>query len=191
MEKKHSRKILRSLLSGTTKGDRARWSISICNGLSDWISRLSKVRTIATYAALGNEVDLASLHAGMSDRYEFAYPLVVGRSLQFHLVDDPQQLRKGSFGILEPDPRIHHLVKPVDLDLCLCPGLGFDLNGGRLGRGMAYYDSVLTLLDPKAFRVGIAFNLQLSASLPCENHDVLMTHLGTERGVRPIRATSS
>ena len=191
MDKKHSRKILGGLLSDTTRSERATWSSSISDGLSDWIAGLAHTRTIATYAAMESEANLASLHDGMRNRYEFAYPLVAGKVLQFHVVDDPCQLRTGSFGILEPDPGIHRQVEPVDLDLCLCPGLGFTLNGTRLGRGRAYYDSTLSLLNPEAPRVGIAFGLQVRDFLPFENHDILMTHLSTEQGVRPIRVTSS
>lgn len=188
--KRHSRKILRELLSDTTRSERSAWSNLICDGLSEWIAELDGIRIVATYAAMESEANLASLHPRMGDEYEFAYPLVVDKALQFHLVDDPSQLRQGAFGILEPDPAIHRKIEPADLDLCLCPGLGFTLNGIRLGRGKAYYDSALPHLNPDTPRIGTAFSLQVRNSLPCERHDILMTHLSTEQGVRPIQATS-
>ena len=106
-------------------------------------------------------------------------------TIQFDDIDvlaDPNGLRTGAFGVPEPDPRLHAMVGPDELDLCLCPGLGFTRGGVRLGRGKASYDSVLPQLPSTVFRVGIAFELQVRDSLPREAHDVLMTHLGTEEG---------
>ena len=183
--------MIRTRIATAGKKDRHRWSNRICHGLAHWIPRVDDVRIIATYAALETEVDLAPLHACLQHSYQFAYPLVAGNSLQFHLVPDPAELRAGAYGIPEPDPRIHPPTGPGELNLCLCPGLGFTPAGVRLGRGKAYYDSVLPLFPAAAFRIGIAFELQIEGSLPRETHDVLMSHLGTEEGIRPTQAASS
>lgn len=183
--------MLRTRIAAAGKENRQKWSNRICDELAHWISRLNDVRVIATYAALETEVDLAPLHSSLQDNYQFAYPLVVGKTLQFHLVPDPAELRTGAYGIPEPNPRIHPPAGPGELNLCLCPGLGFTLAGVRLGRGKAYYDSVLPFFPATTFRIGIAFKLQVEDTLPREAHDILMSHLGTEEGIRPTRATSS
>lgn len=189
--KQHCRELLQTLLTASGREERHEWSSRVCRWLAHWIPSLHEVRTIATYAALETEVDLGALHAGLQASCQFAYPLVVGRTLRFYRVADPDELRTGAFGVPEPDPRLHAMAGPDELDLCLCPGLGFTRGGVRLGRGKASYDSVLPQLPSTVFRVGIAFELQVRDSLPREAHDVLMTHLGTEEGVTPIPAASS
>ena len=189
--KEHCRELLQNLLTASGREKRDERSSRICHWLAHWIPSLPEVRTIATYAALETEVNLAPLHADLQNSYHFAYPLVVGGTLRFYRVEKPNELRPGAFGILEPDPRLHAVAGSNELDLCLCPGLGFTHGGIRLGRGKGYYDSVLPQVPSTAFRVGIAFELQVRNFLPRDAHDVLMTHLGTEEGVRPILAASS
>jgi 5-formyltetrahydrofolate cyclo-ligase len=78
-------------------------------------------------------------------------------------------LQPGQFGILEPTPDcpIYNLKQ---LDLALVPGLGFALNGVRLGRGQGYYDRLLD--GCSGFKCGVAFDCQVTAEIPAEAHDV-------------------
>jgi len=78
-------------------------------------------------------------------------------------------LAPGQFGILEP--AAHCPVFDLkQLDLALVPGIGFTLDGGRLGRGKGYYDRLLA--EVPGFKCGVAFDCQVTASLPLEPHDV-------------------
>ncbi len=69
----------------------------------------------------------------------------------------------------------HSSVHPVDdIDLFLVPGLAFDHQCRRLGRGSGFYDRVLSQND-KALKIGISWSVQISSSeLPEEAHDVRM-----------------
>jgi 5-formyltetrahydrofolate cyclo-ligase len=78
-------------------------------------------------------------------------------------------LVRGEFGILEPrsscDP------SPLNrLDLVLVPGVAFDAQGRRLGRGKGYYDRLLTQV--RGTTCGVAFDEQIVAAVPVEPHDV-------------------
>ena len=183
-KQEHRRRILRSLAS-TKKALRRDWSALLCDKLSAWISLNRGIEVIATYAPLDSEADLSALHLSLFGHYQFAYPRVSQRNLSFHLVQDPSELKKGAFNILEPDPLHHPSVSLGSVDLCLCPGIGFSNNGARLGRGKAYYDSALPLLAADTFRMGVAFDLQIRDYLPVESHDVCMTHIATPSGIRP------
>ncbi|MDG2486419.1 MAG: 5-formyltetrahydrofolate cyclo-ligase [Roseibacillus sp.] len=183
-KQEHRHRILRSLAS-TNKTLRQDWSALLCDKLSAWVSLNRGIEVIATYAPLDSEADLSALHLSLLGHYQFAYPRVSQGNLSFHLVRDPSELSKGAFNIREPDPRYHPSVSLGKVDLCLCPGIGFARNGARLGRGKAYYDSTLPLLAAKAFRMGVAFDLQISDYLPVEDHDVCMTHIATPSGIRP------
>jgi 5-formyltetrahydrofolate cyclo-ligase len=66
-------------------------------------------------------------------------------------------------------------------DAVLVPGLGFDVNGGRLGRGGGFYDRLLAA--GTACRVGVAFECQVVEALPLEPHDRRMEFIITEQRV--------
>lgn len=86
------------------------------------------------------------------------------------LIRDPSRdLQPGQYGILEPKPHcpIFDLMR---LDLVLVPGIGFTLDGGRLGRGKGYYDRLLA--EVPALKCGVAFDCQIVGEFPLEPHDV-------------------
>ena len=75
----------------------------------------------------------------------------------------------------------------ADIGAVLVPGLAFDRWGGRLGRGRGYYDRLLTRLGPGVDRMGVtADRLVWQEPLPVDTHDVRMTWLVTEAGLRPV-----
>jgi 5-formyltetrahydrofolate cyclo-ligase len=71
------------------------------------------------------------------------------------------------------------------------PGLAFDLEGHRLGRGKGHYDRFLSGLDPAVKRpilIGLCFDEQLIKTVPTEAHDVLMDYLCTPSlGVHQVK----
>lgn len=66
-----------------------------------------------------------------------------------------------------------------ELDGICVPGLGFHLNGARLGRGGGYYDRELQNFNKH--KIGIAFDLAVSAELPFEAHDVKVNVIITDQ----------
>lgn len=98
---------------------------------------------------------------------------------RFSRVED---LTAGAFGIAEPAAD----SPPGDLreiDLFLCPGLGFSPAGVRLGRGKGYYDRTLAGARSDAIRVGVAFREQILPFLPAEAHDLPMHRLAGPDGL--------
>lgn len=130
------------------------------------------LRTVAVFAALPGEVDLRDL-PGLVERV-WVFPRVVGKNLVFHRVRDfKRDLKKGAYGILEPKSRLGK-VEIAEVDAFLCPGLGFDLRGGRIGRGKGYYDRMLGSARPEAMKLGVCFGYQLVHEVVMEEHDVRM-----------------
>lgn len=78
-------------------------------------------------------------------------------------------MRTAAFGIPEPEGEAFPLER---VGLILVPGVAFDRQGNRLGRGKGYYDRLLTTLP--AFKVGICFDFQHFDQLPANPHDVPM-----------------
>ena len=56
------------------------------------------------------------------------------------------------------------------------PGMSFDKDGNRLGRGKGYYDRFLTLL-PHTYLIGVCFDFQLSDEVPHTDYDIRMNEV--------------
>lgn len=80
------------------------------------------------------------------------------------------RLKKGLYGVLEPCKRSHLSLKKIDL--VIVPGIAFDKEGNRLGRGRGCYDRFLKLLPEKTTRFALAFDFQILPSLPVQLHDL-------------------
>jgi 5,10-methenyltetrahydrofolate synthetase len=61
----------------------------------------------------------------------------------------------------------------VPFDFILVPGVGFNPNGYRLGRGKGYYDKFLSKYS-NLFTVGVCFREQFYLDIPTEPHDIPM-----------------
>ncbi len=73
--------------------------------------------------------------------------------------------------------REDEIFYPKELDLILLPGLAFDANLTRLGRGRGHYDKFLSK-HKNAHKIGICFKEQLSGiALPKESHDMEVDEL--------------
>jgi len=85
------------------------------------------------------------------------------------------QLAPGPYGILEPRNACIREVGPEKIDLAVVPGLAFDKQNRRLGRGGGYYDRFLAGLTADTPRIGLAFSFQLLETLPALSHDIPVT----------------
>lgn len=111
---------------------------------------------------------------------QWAYPRVSHDQLEFFL--SPQFWKVSSLKIEEPDPEGCEPIKTVDLDGFLIPGLAFDFQGGRLGRGLGFYDRALK--ETKGLKVGVAWDCQMMKDpLPSEIFDISMDVIITNQGI--------
>lgn len=104
----------------------------------------------------------------------------------------PTEVRR--HGIVEPAAGPE--VPLADLDLVLVPGLAFDSQGFRLGRGAGFYDRFLA--DLRAARpsrrtaalvLGVCSDAQIVPAVPHDSHDQPVDALLTPLGVRQCRAS--
>ncbi len=83
------------------------------------------------------------------------------------------------FGIREPTAVCPTF--PLNLlDLILVPGIGFTLDGHRLGRGKGYYDRLLA--EVHGLKCGVAFDWQVTVEIPVEPHDIQLNCILTPTG---------
>lgn len=160
------------------------------------LADLGEARRIAVYHSIRSELCPLALVSALRDNgASIVYPRVLtsSRVLEFCEVTSASDLAPGALGILEPLPHLESL--PLSsIDAFLIPALGFDPHGQRLGWGQGHYDHTLAQC-PNALRVGICFQEQIVASLPCEPTDapmdIVITDTKRHQGVpRPGRGDS-
>ena len=106
-----------------------------------------------------------------------ALPVVVGDDLELRLYTGPEDLKPGAYGIEEPTGEL--FTDYADIDFIVVPGVAFDRNGNRLGRGKGYYDRLLPRI-PSAHKAGICFPFQLVEEVPAEPFDIRMDEIITQ-----------
>ena len=74
------------------------------------------------------------------------------------------------FGILEPLGKEFNDLEKIDL--MIIPGVAFDKEKNRLGRGRGFYDRLLKTVN--ATKIGVCFDFQVVAQVPTEDFDVKM-----------------
>ncbi len=98
-------------------------------------------------------------------------PAIDGDNLKIKQFTGMQSMKKGdNFGILEPTG--DEFTKLNTIDLIIVPGVAFDKNNNRMGRGRGYYDKLLK--STKAHKIGVCFDFQFFNNVPIEKHDLPM-----------------
>ncbi len=142
-------------------------------------------RSVALYSPIGNEVATEEIrdHA-LETRKKLFYPkLGKGENLDLVQVESAERLRVGRYGILEPVG--DKIITKQDQEglVVFVPGLAFDLQGNRLGRGRGWYDRALDLIGGGARFAALAYEFQVEEELPAEGWDRKVHHIITEKGI--------
>lgn len=82
------------------------------------------------------------------------------------------------------------VIRSIDVDVFLVPGLAFDLSGNRLGRGGGFFDRELAARRGDSVAVGVTVQERMLDFIPTEQHDQAVDYLATEVGVRETTPTS-
>lgn len=121
------------------------------------------------YWSFGTEVATHDFLTDMLDSRNVSLPVIKDDVLVVKSFSGISNMKaEPKFGILEPQGA--ELNDLRNINIVIVPGLAFDKNGGRLGRGKGYYDKLLPLL-PQALMVGVCFEEQLVPSIPMDEHD--------------------
>ncbi len=149
------------------------------------LQRLDAFKTaqrIALYKAIAGEVDLECLFTTCWDLGKRTSTPVFNRTLKTYElaeITDKTRYITGNYGIQEPE---HPSLIPIDdMDLIIVPGVAFDANGNRLGRGGGYYDRLLEGFSGTT--AAVSFDFQLFSNIPHESHDIPVNYIVTESKV--------
>jgi 5-formyltetrahydrofolate cyclo-ligase len=135
----------------------------------------SQTGTWGAYRALPREAGVEVFST--VPNLKWVFPRMKDGRLEFC---QPTSFVEGPFGVREPAPD----SMAVDLSKVqglLIPGLAFNKNGTRLGKGLGFYDK--SLENFSGLKVGVCFDFQLvESSLPHEAHDIQVDWIVTESG---------
>ena len=141
--------------------------------------QFQKARTILLYYSLPDEVQTHEFVEKWSKEKNIILPVVKGDELELRKYTGKADLVTGGFHIKEPIGA--SLTDLSSIELAFIPGVSFDRQGNRLGRGKGYYDRLLCNLS--LYKIGICFQFQLcGTSLPANEQDIPMDEVWTENG---------
>ncbi len=146
---------------------------------------IEKETIVLIYLSTGSEVDTFELCKTLLENNVKVYaPRCLSESdmvfLQVKSIDD---LEIDKFGIYAPKSNLPQ-IKNTKGVFCIVPGLGFGLNGERIGYGKGYYDRFLHKNDVKS--VGVCFQEQIRSDIPCDEFDVKLNYVVNEIFVKNV-----
>lgn len=141
--------------------------------------------SILIYYPFRSEVDTTIIiKKTLKDGKNIVLPLVSGQQLELFYVNDPKkQLKKGAYGIMEPNAVLCRKAKITDMDLAVIPGVGFDKNLNRLGYGSGFYDRLLPHIPKAVKKIALCFAIQVIGRIPVSKDDIKVDLLITDTGI--------
>lgn len=171
--KKALRRTVRQAIRSLSPNDIAKASEALAERLIAH-PRFVAAPRVLLFSSLPDEPQTTTLLQRFADKKQLFLPVVVSdTALEPRAYTRAESLRIGRYGILEPTGA--PLTSMDAADLIVVPGVAFDHQGYRLGRGKGYYDRLLS--DPafaSAYKLGYCFEVQKVARVPHDAWDCRM-----------------
>ena len=175
-EKKRIRREIRRLKNAVSLEEKTIRSKGILEKVEQ-LPEFAVAKTVMLYWAMTDEVQTSDFVIKWSASKKVILPCVNGNDLDLRVFRGEEDLISGeNFGIPEPSGEL--FTDYDEIDLILVPGVAFDVENNRMGRGKAYYDKLLSSL--KAYKLGVCFDFQLLKSVPTDEHDIKMDGIISE-----------
>jgi len=142
-----------------------------------------RAKVVACYLALPHEVQTAPLLAACRRLGQrVCVPAYYYRAACYRLawLTANDVLCPGRWQVPEPLEPVW-VEQPASVDVVIVPGLAFDATGRRLGHGSGGFDRLLEKVP--AFKVGLAFAVQMVRRVPVAEHDIPMDAVVTEKKI--------
>lgn len=132
-----------------------------------------KAETILMYYSLPDEVFThEAVHLLCENGKTVLLPRVIdGENMEIRIYSKPADLALGHYGIMEPTGAL--FTDYAAIDVAVIPGMAFDAQGHRLGRGKGYYDRFLPKAT-RAYKIGVCFDFQKQETIPTDAYDITM-----------------
>jgi 5-formyltetrahydrofolate cyclo-ligase len=186
MNKTEMRAAMKRRLRGIGAADLAARSAVVAGRLA-LTDAWRRADTVLCFLSMPHELDTAAMISEARARGKtVAVPCIEENDIRFVVMPpDAGELPRDAWGIPEPDPA----WLPVDLARAACvlvtvPGLAFDRQGNRLGRGKGYYDRFLARARRTAKSIaalGVCVSEQLVEEVPHGERDQRLDGAVTEK----------
>lgn len=176
-QKRLLRRTMVDAILATDPGERQSQNRILAERFPD-LPGFDRAGTVLLYiTAFPEEIDTRPMIAAAAHRGKrLVFPRVdraARRLVLFEVESLERDFVPGVLGI--PEPRMDcPTVEPDEIDWVLVPGLAFDQQRYRLGRGAGHYDRLLPMLGKDVPRWALAFDCQWVDALPVESHDVAL-----------------
>jgi 5-formyltetrahydrofolate cyclo-ligase len=180
-EKKKLRTFLRRCRRGLSPAEVTAKSRLITERLRAF-TQFQQARTLVLYSADENEVQTEVIWQEAATQGKAVYyPRITAdrANLEFVRRYPGDRLIPGTFGIFIP-PGNDLLEGLGATDIVLTPGVGFDRQGHRLGRGKGYYDRAFRSFLSGGLRVALAYEFQIMPHIPAVSYDERVQYIVTE-----------
>lgn len=174
MNKKELRQFIRNEKRQYSSSQLEELSLSVLSRLNE-NEHLQKAKTILMYYSLPDEVNTHQyIDYLLALGKKVLLPEVIdGENMVIREYTGKHDLKEGAFHIMEPIGTLFPEEKYQEIHLAIIPGMAFDQQGNRLGRGKGYYDRFLQKI-PQVYKIGICFPFQLVDEIPTEETDIKM-----------------
>ncbi|XP_030891097.1 5-formyltetrahydrofolate cyclo-ligase isoform X1 [Leptonychotes weddellii] len=147
-------------------------------------SRYQKSERISIFLSMQDEIETEEIIKDIFRRGKTCFiPRYQFQSNHMDMVklaspEEVSSLPKTSWNIHQPgeDEVREEALSTGGLDLIFMPGLGFDKQGNRLGRGRGYYDTYLKRClqqqDVRPYTMALAFREQICLQVPMDENDM-------------------
>lgn len=178
LDKTALRRTIRQQSAGFPESLRIRESQALCHRLLRH-PRLCSARCVLLFSPLPDEPDITPLLSAWRVQKQILLPVIpsLAEGVQLRLKEyrGRESMQPGPYHILEPTGG-DFFTAYSQIDAAVIPGMAFDDDGHRLGRGKGYYDRLLGHpdLSKRIYKIGICFSYQHVAGVPVLPHDILM-----------------
>jgi 5-formyltetrahydrofolate cyclo-ligase len=174
IEKKELRRQIRQLKNQLNRTERQAQGELIQQKLEASES-FQNASSILLYWAMADEVPTQAIVNKWYKEKAIYLPVINGDDLKIVRYLGGQSLVPGDkYGI--PEPKGDAITNEEVIELVIVPGVAFDCNYNRMGRGAGYYDRILRRI-PMAYKIGLAFDFQMVERVPVEPHDIKMDEI--------------
>lgn len=166
------RKHIRDIKRQFSDEELAELSLSVINRMFSHPA-VAAAKTVLLYYSLPDEVFThnAVRQLSLSGKTVLLPRVIDTANMELRIYRDDNDLKKGSYGIMEPAGDIFSDYDKIDV--AVIPGMAFDAGGNRLGRGKGYYDRLLSKAG-NIYKIGMCFDFQKINRVPADDNDVKM-----------------
>lgn len=139
-------------------------------------AKFRSAATVLMYYSLPDEPFTHDIINSLEGKTVLLPRVVDAENMEIRQYTGSSDMQMGAFGILEPTGPV--VSDYAAIDVAVVPGIAFDRQCHRMGRGRGYYDRFLAPV-PSIHKIGICFPERLFDAIPFCPHDVVMDEVVT------------